>query len=523
MVRYYFIYLMLLLSFTANTAVANNIDTNYINGILLKAIVLENNDQDSAYKLAIEANQLSQKLNYQKGLGGSFMRMGSILNTQGKNDKALIYIMQAIEIRKSIKDYSAASGSCVTLSYIYKELGIKDSAFYFLFQSLRFCELTHNPKNLTKTYAALGTLYADYGDTANSYKNFLNAIETADQTKVTDDYIMAYDGLGAHYFTKKNFNKSLEYFLKLDAIIQSNEDDPVARAKNYNNIGLCYNNLEKYIMAKNYYQLALNEYIRLDMPNDIACGYFNLGSMYNNLSKPDSAIYFLNKAVPIARELGDLQRVSKCFEYLADAFALKKDYPNAYIYQVKYTKLNDSLLNVEKINSISEMQTKYDTEKKEQNIALLKEQNKAKSNQRNFFIVGFLLVLLLIGVVVNRYRLKQKSNAALSKTLQELKDTQNQLLQSEKMAAFGAVATRVAHEILNPLNFVNNFSQFSEGLLDDLKGATTDEEKEEIYNDLKSNLQKINNHAKRAGSIVTELIKHTRAGTAHEYFEDDGK
>jgi C4-dicarboxylate-specific signal transduction histidine kinase len=131
------------------------------------------------------------------------------------------------------------------------------------------------------------------------------------------------------------------------------------------------------------------------------------------------------------------------------------------------------------------------------------------------------MVLLLIIVLYNRYRLKQKSNKQLSKTLTELKDTQQQLVQSEKMAAFGLMASRVAHEIQNPLNFVNNFSELAQELVTDVINSESKEDKKQNADILIDNLQKINEHGKRAAGIVKQLQEHTRAGTAHEFFESD--
>ena len=108
----------------------------------------------------------------------------------------------------------------------------------------------------------------------------------------------------------------------------------------------------------------------------------------------------------------------------------------------------------------------------------------------------------------------------LNQSLKELKDTQEQLVKSEKLAAFGAVATRVAHEILNPINFVKNFSIITEELIDEMKSSITEAEKEEKMNEIKTNLQKINHHSKRADDIMKQLFEHTRKGTAQEYFED---
>jgi len=103
---------------------------------------------------------------------------------------------------------------------------------------------------------------------------------------------------------------------------------------------------------------------------------------------------------------------------------------------------------------------------------------------------------------------------------EELKESQQQLLKSEKIAAYGTMALRVAHEIKNPLNFVVNFSEMSEELVREIVTSENEEEKKEIAKELVIHLQKINHHGKRVDDIVKLLLEHNRAGTALEFFEE---
>src|SRR6186713_1682779 len=107
----------------------------------------------------------------------------------------------------------------------------------------------------------------------------------------------------------------------------------------------------------------------------------------------------------------------------------------------------------------------------------------------------------------------EDANKALTQTLEELKATQVQLIQSEKMASLGELTAGIAHEIQNPLNFVNNFSEVSNELIEEMceqleKGNA--EEAKAIANEIKMSLEKINLHGKRADGIVKSMLQHSR-------------
>ncbi|MFN8354235.1 MAG: ATP-binding protein [Spirosomataceae bacterium] len=189
---------------------------------------------------------------------------------------------------------------------------------------------------------------------------------------------------------------------------------------------------------------------------------------------------------------------------------------------------------------------KVELEKKEalnaSALALSQAEVQRKSQERNYSLIGLALLSALLGFIVYGYFQKQKANGLLQqqkeeidhkshqleKSLTELKATQNQLIQKEKLASLGELTAGIAHEIQNPLNFVNNFSELSVDLgkeiNEEIEKAEIDKEYvKELMGDLLQNQAKINHHGKRASSIVKGMLEHSRMGTGERVLTDFNK
>ncbi|MGC4101121.1 sensor histidine kinase [Ferruginibacter sp.] len=162
---------------------------------------------------------------------------------------------------------------------------------------------------------------------------------------------------------------------------------------------------------------------------------------------------------------------------------------------------------------------------RKQRKALEKERQLAIEKEKEYQLSEKIKAELEVQVKERTAELQQQKEE-LQQTLNELKSAQSQLVHSEKMASLGELTAGIAHEIQNPLNFVNNFSEVSNELIDEMNdaiGKGDTEEVKAIANDLKQNLEKINHHGKRADGIVKGMLQHSRSSTGQKEPTDINK
>ncbi|MDZ7607466.1 MAG: histidine kinase dimerization/phospho-acceptor domain-containing protein [Cyclobacteriaceae bacterium] len=263
-----------------------------------------------------------------------------------------------------------------------------------------------------------------------------------------------------------------------------------------------------------------------------------MAQFYFNRNQTDSSIHYATLAYEGAKQIRGFEVMKQTALLLRKVYEKEADFARALYYNDLAVAARDSVTGAEKVREVQNL-----THREESRQLLMQQEAKAaqaayENGMRLYSLLFILAGLFILATILYRNnRQKQKANTLLQeqknevqKTLANLKSTQAQLIQSEKMASLGELTAGIAHEIQNPLNFVNNFSEVSNELIkeiQDIRHKTQDQgnntEEDEILNDIASNLEKINHHGKRAADIVKGMLQHSRSSTGKKEPTDINK
>jgi len=508
--------------------------------------------------LVKESGLISEKAALYSGLG-------SIYDRKGQNDHALEYFKKALELYQQSGDQDNYLYQLINLGLVHRVMGNYGESLEYLMEALKTGRQVSDTSAIVESLLAIGFVYAfvEKWEDALSYQQ--EALEIYRQANDQWGIARIHNDMGVTYNLAGELDSALAQHQAALAI-RLKSTDTYNTFASYLYIGDIYADKEDFVKAVEYYEKAIPYGNEAGYKTTVVDAHLRLGRYYLELPDVEKSLVHFNNSLQLSREIGDqtgqsraameLAKISlgkddpanavamlkiaethapeatlrfrkNIYKDMAEAYFKLGDNRSAYLNSMIYSALKDSVSAAENLGKIARLTNVLEFENE---IALKKESNEkmmaikqAQINRerltRNIFLSGMILAIVLVVIIFVRYVEKKKLSNKLNETLFNLHDTQSQLIQSEKMASLGELTAGIAHEIQNPLNFVNNFSEVSRELINEMNDELAVgnwQLAKEISEDIDQNLEKINHHGKRADAIVKGMLQHSRTSSGQK-------
>lgn len=448
---------------------------------------------------------ISKRTNNKNFLAKGYFNKGIYFYNISENDSSLSYYKKSLRLYKELNDKEGVSNLLGNIGQCYHELGIKDSSRYYLDLSIKKSLEINNYSRLFYCNYSLGVYESEMSNNSKAVEYLIKAIDYANKSNNDIQVARANGMLGVIYDEQEFYDEAEEKYFESLKVFQKLNDKRGMGVQYANLAGLYALRDGNYEKSNELHHKAITNYEAIGSKKNICIAQYNLGRNFLNQKILDSARYYLNKSYSLGKSIGyeygtagvltDIAELeyldknyrlaeqllkqslkelesddfiyekSKALMLTATVYADQNRYEEAYDNYVYGKEIEDSLFSLERSTKILELETKYQTEKKEKENLQLKADNTEqalltqKANTRNWILgLGILLLSVSAFFIWRRYKAEAKAKQIISDQKDEIEQQKNRVETLQK---------ELHHRMKNNLSFIDLFINLAKGRFED--------------------------------------------------------
>jgi len=416
-----------------------------------------------------------------KQLSTAYNQLGIYHVYMGHYDSTEVYFLKAYEMRKQLNDSIGMGASLNNLGNVVMSKGDYDAATAYYIKALKLREQLNDSAGIASTTNNLGMIFYKQQKFKEAIQYYHQALAINNHQKILDKEILILINLGNIYDEMQQLDSSFHYY-QVATTKAENFGDLRLIAMAYGNLGVTQHQLKNYGLAEKYMLKALKIRTESDDIEGQAILNNNLASVYVATKKYNKAITYFNRSLEQAKQIGFLETIRDDYLGLSDTYEKSNQFSKAFEAHQNYNLIKDSMLNEATNEQIALLNTQYETEKKEKEIAeqqLEISEQQLQVKQRNYLLLGLGLLVLFITIVggfVYKYQ-KQKQLRLQEENL--LKDEIAQIniqnkLHQERLHISNDLHDNIGSQLTYIISSVDNMNHKFTELDDKLKNKLSD-------------------------------------------------
>lgn len=453
----------------------------------------------------------SRDLGYDLGEVSALKNLGLGHYFLAEYDQAMVHYRESLELARAIDSQRDIADVANNMGILYYVWGMYDEALEHYFISLEIRQRSGDRGGMARAFNNIAGVHHSLGEPKKALPYYNQSLALYEELGERELVASTLNNIGLVLKEMDRTEEALEHYQRaLD--IEQGLDDPSGLALALHNVGTILDQRGDLEGALAYYRRALTIRDEIGDRQGAAFTSMNIGTVLSKQGQPDDAMDSLERALDLALEINVPELLRDVLLALTEACAAAGDYRRALEYHRQHTATDRVIFDRERTRTAAELQTRFEVEKKDQEIEVLRRDRQIQRLVRDIVLIVTALLALILFLLYNRYRLRVRSNRAIERRNAALEEARaelelslrSQLTHVSRVATMGELAAGFAHELNQPLAAIMANARAAQRFLAEASDPAGTEAREAVSDIAEGTV--------RAGEIIRRLRQLIRRG-----------